>query len=359
MDRGKSKFLGMRNNKMYMDLSEIIREHALPFLPAKSLFRFLSVCRDWKLQISTPFFAHNQSICCGSTLGFFSQAPGEPPSIVSDDPRACGVPDPFLRFLPEPVDIRSASNGLLCCQSQTGNKAYYICNPVTKQWKRLPKPNANHGLHPAVVLIFEPSRLNFEADYKLVCAFPSADFDDATEFEIYSSKEGSWKVSGEIRFTAYSVDPKSGVHVNGVVYWKSRGLLAYDLSKDRSQLLQSYQSGNWVLGSMNGMLCSAYASGRSIIVQVLANVHTNTMQMSSHARMWEEKQRVTLDKEVVGGVASDPVVVVANGNKLLVQMAKKLYVYNLLTKETKALGMPPSTGGDTRYIPYVNSLVCL
>ncbi|KAL2483271.1 F-box protein-like [Forsythia ovata] len=113
---------------------------------------------------------------------------------------------------------------------------------------------------------------------------------------------------------------------------------------------------------MNGKLCSAYASGRSIIVQVLANAHSNTMQMSSHSWMREEKQRVILDKEVVGGgggVASDPVVVVATGNKLLVQMARKLYVYNLLTKETKALGMPPSTGGDTRYIPYVNSLVCL
>ncbi|CAI9777730.1 unnamed protein product [Fraxinus pennsylvanica] len=360
MDRGKrpDKFLGMLNSKMYMDLSDIIREHALPFLPAKSLFRFLCVCRGWKLKISNPFFVHNQSICCGSTLGFFSQVPGELPSFVSDDPKACGVPDPSLRFLPELIDILSASNGLLCCQSQTGNKAYYICNPVTQQWKKLPKPNANHGLHPSVVLIFEPSRLNFEADYKLVCAFPSTDFDDATEFEIYSSKEGSWKVSGEICFTKYTVETKSGVHVDGVVYWKSRGILAYDLTKDRSQMLRNYQSGNGVLGTMNGKLCLAYAIGHSIMVQVLANTHSNTMQMSTRASMWEEKQRVVLDKKVIGGLVSELDVVAAAGNKLLVQQAGKLYVYDLLTKETKALGMP-STGRYTRCIPYVNSLVCL
>ncbi|CAA2958787.1 F-box protein At5g49610-like [Olea europaea var. sylvestris] len=360
MDRGKKpgKFLGMLNNTMYMNLSEIIRAHALPFLPAKSLFRFLSVCKDWKLQISTPFFAHNQSICCGSTLGFFRQVSGEPPSLVSDEPKACGVPDPSLKFLPEPVDILSASNGLICCHSRTGNKAYYICNPVTQQWKKLPEPNANHGLQPSTVLVFEPSRLNFEADYKLVCAFPSADFDDATEFEIYSSKEGSWKVSGEICFTSYSVPKKSGVHVNGVVYWKSRGLLAYDLTKDRSQMLQDYQFGNGVLGAMNGKLCSAYPNGQSITVQVLDNAHSNTMQMGSHARMWAEKQRVVLDVEVVGGPVSDLAVVAASGNKLLVQLARKLYLYDLLTKETKALGIA-SPDRDTRYIPYVNSLVSL
>ncbi|CAA2966570.1 F-box protein At5g49610-like [Olea europaea var. sylvestris] len=360
MDRGRrlDKFLGMLNNKMYMDLSQIIREHALPFLPAKSLFRFLCVCRDWKLQISTPFFAHNQSICCGSTFGFFSQVPGELPSFISDDPIACGVPDPSLRFLPEPIDILSSSNGLLCCQSKTGNKAYYICNPVTQQWKKLPEPNADHGLHPSVVLIFEPSLLNFEVDYKLVCAFPSADFDDATEFEIYSSKEGSWKVSGEICFTSYSVETKSGVHVNGVVYWKSRGLLAYDLTKDRSQMLRSYHSENGVLGMMNGKLCSAHAIGHSIMVQVLANTHSNTMQMGTRARMWEERDRVVLDKKVIGGLVSELNVVAAAGNKLLVQQPGNLYVYDLLTKETKALGMT-STGRDTRYIPYVNSLVYL
>ncbi|KAM1016990.1 hypothetical protein ACFX13_047346 [Malus domestica] len=60
-------------------------------------------------------------------------------------PNAYGVPDPSLKFLPEPVDIRASSNGFLCCLGRDGYKAYYICNPITRKWTKLPKPNADHG----------------------------------------------------------------------------------------------------------------------------------------------------------------------------------------------------------------------
>ena len=75
------------------------------------------------------------------------------------------------------------------------------------------------GSDPAVVVVFELSLLNFVVDYKLVCAFPSIDFDNATEFEIYSSAEGSWEVSGEICFASMKLVSRSVVHVDGVVYW--------------------------------------------------------------------------------------------------------------------------------------------
>ena len=128
------------------------------------------------------------------------------------------MPAPSLKYLPELVDIRSSSNDLMCCQACTSDKAYYICNPVIKQWKKLPKTNADHGPDPAVVLVFELSLLNFVGDYKLVCAFLSIDFDNAIEFEIYSSSEGSWEVSGEICFASRKLVSTSGVHVDGVVY---------------------------------------------------------------------------------------------------------------------------------------------
>ncbi|CAK9150744.1 unnamed protein product [Ilex paraguariensis] len=362
MDRGKrpGKFLGERHNKIYMDLKDIIREHALPFLPAKSLFRFQGVCRDWKYQISTPFFAHKQSLGFRAISGLFCQTLGDPPLFVSTDLKSCGVPDPSLKFLPVPFDIKSSSNGLLCCQGCTEDKAFYICNPVTQQWTKLPKPNADHGPDPAVVLVFEPSLLNFVADYKLICAFPSADFDDATEFEIYSSKEGSWKISGEICFACRMPMPRSGVHVNGVVYWRAKhgGILAFDLTKDRSRFLQSYFGGSGGLGMMDGKLCTAHASGCSIKVHVLANVHSNTMQMNSNSRMWEEKERILLDNQVFGGDALDPLAVVfANSDVLLIQNGKKFYAYDFKSKETKLLhGVSEH---DAKCVAYVNSFVCI
>ncbi|KAA8547345.1 hypothetical protein F0562_003791 [Nyssa sinensis] len=322
-----------------MDLKDVIREHALPFLPAKSLSRFQGVCRDWKLQISTPFFAHNQSLSFHSFSGLFCQSPGDPPSFFSIDPESYGVPDPSLKFLPDPVDIRASSNGLLCCQGWR-DRAYYICNPVTKLWKKLPEPNGDHGSDPAVVLVFEPSLLNFVAEYKLICAFPSADFDNATEFEIYSSIEGCWKISGEICFADRKLLPRSGVHVNGVVYWQAKhsGIVAFDLTKDRSQLIQGYCGVKGSLGTADGKLCSVYASNRSILVNVLSNIYSNTMHMNSNARTWVEKDRFHLDNTVLREVAVDQAeVVYAGDNLVVVQSGGKIFYCDMKTKKTAFL----------------------
>ncbi|CAM8997100.1 unnamed protein product [Rhodiola kirilowii] len=83
MDRGKRHVKAANYNaKIYMELKDIIRESALPFLPAKSLFKCTSVCRDWKLQISTPFFAHNQSYSFRGFSGLFCQTLDGPPTFI-------------------------------------------------------------------------------------------------------------------------------------------------------------------------------------------------------------------------------------------------------------------------------------
>ncbi|KVI00097.1 putative F-box protein At3g23950 [Cynara cardunculus var. scolymus] len=362
MDGGKNpgKFFGTRNNKIYMDLKLIIREHALQFLPAKSLFKFRGVCRDWKLMISTPFFAHNQSLSFSSVSGLFLQTSGGQPTFISLDPEACGVPDPSLKFLPVPVDIVASSNGLLCCQAQTGDKAYYICNPATMQWKKLPKPTMEHGHEPAVVLIFKPSLLNFVAEYKLICGFRSVDMDDATEFEIYSSKDESWKVSGEMNYAAKKLIPKSGVSINDVAYWQTcyGGILAFDLTKDRSQLIHGCHSTNGTLGEMNGKLCTAFTFGHTLTVSVISNIYSNTMQMSSQARLWDDKVRVPLSNEVLDGNLYDQFPVLYAGSEAVFLFSGQcIYRVDLKTKEVKFV--VEASRFDRRAIPYVNSLVAL
>ncbi|XVF62015.1 hypothetical protein PTKIN_Ptkin08bG0182600 [Pterospermum kingtungense] len=367
MDRGKkpTNFYGNKNCKIYMDLKDVIRENALRYLPAKSLFRCTGVCREWKLQISTPFFAHNQSNSFHSTSGFFYQQSGVP-SFLSLDPMAYGVPDPSLSFLPEPVDIRSSSNGLLCCQGQTGYRAYYICNPVTKQWKKLPRPDADHGPDPAVVLIFEPSLLNFIADYKLVCAFPSEL--DGYEFEIYSSEKGSWRTSGEICFGDRKLLPKSGIYVNDTVYWlSSHGITAFDVHQERSQLLYHAPG---TLGMMNGKLCAAHVRGQKLVVSMLFNTHSNTMQMNSNARAWVDMPHINLDDVSLPaesynsssysfsgrhGHGHGGVVRVA-GDVVLLRNGNQFYSYDMKKKASKYLG-EANIDTNSAIVGYVNSLV--
>ncbi|XVF17875.1 hypothetical protein REPUB_Repub10bG0162400 [Reevesia pubescens] len=359
MDRGKkpTNSYGNKNCKIYMDFKDVVSENAICYLPVKSLFRCTGVCWEWKLQISTTFFAHNQSNSFHSTSGFFYQTNGVP-SFMSIDPMAYGVPVPSLSFLPEPVDIRSSCNGLLCCQGRTGYRSYYICNPVTKQWKKLPKPDADHGPDPAVVLVFEPSLLNFITDYKLVCPFPSEL--DGYEFEIYSSKKGSWRTSGEICFANRKILPKSGVYVNGTVYWlSSQGITAFDLNSERSQLLYSAPG---TLGTMNGKLCAAHIRGQRLVVSILSNAHSNTMQMRSNAKTWLE-MRPDIDLKIILPAESSNYasyghgsVVFVGGDIVLVRKGKLFYTYDMKKKACNHLG-EVNIETNAGIVGYVNGLV--
>ncbi|KAL5835109.1 hypothetical protein ACOSQ4_014606 [Xanthoceras sorbifolium] len=245
---------------------------------------------------------------------FFSQISHGEPSFVSLDPMAYGVPDPSLKFLPEPVDIRSSSNGLLCCQGRTEYKAYYICNPTTKHWQKLPKPDNNH-----------PSLLNFAAEYQLICAFPSEL--DGHEFEIYSSSKGSWRTSGEIFFGNRAIRTNSGVYANGSVYWLTQydRILAFDLKMERSQLMYGHGS----LGVKDGKLCTTSLHGFKLSVHLLSNAYTNTMH--SHTRAWKTHE-ITLDPSVFTDSYYDRDAVLFTGNDIVLFRGRDLlYVYDMKT----------------------------
>nr|GMD49933.1 F-box protein At5g49610-like isoform X2 [Ipomoea batatas] len=353
------------NSVLLMDLKDIIREKAVPFLPAKSLFRFLVVCRDWKLHISTPSFHHNQSLCCLNISGLFCQTYENAPFFIPIHPESCGVPDPYLSFLPEPVVIKASSNGVLCCQGQDENR-YYLCNPVTKQWKKLPKPTASHGYDPKLVLIFEPSLLDFVPEYKLICVFQSTDFGDAIEFEIYTSKNNSWNVSGDICFGVPIFFLGSGVHVNSVAYWPKgfSRILSFDLTKDRSQLLDNSDDADadtdFLLGTFDGRLCKVEIQlpCYEVVVSALVNIHTNTMSLDDDIGMWEtilvldsNNTDMPLDDHTKVVAVSRDIVVVKRGNKF--------YSCDFEHQETKTVLSPPQPAElyYGRWVPYVNSLV--
>nr|GMD58833.1 F-box protein At5g49610-like isoform X2 [Ipomoea batatas] len=361
------------NSELLMDLKYIIKEHALPFLPAKSLFRFLAVCRAWKLHISTPSFHHNQSLCCRSISGLFCQTSENAPVFIPINPESCGVPDPSLSFLPERVVIKASSNGLLCCQGRSGDRYYYLCNPVTKQCKKLPKPTACHGYDPKLVLIFEPPLLDFVPEYKLICVFQSTDFGDAIEFEIYTSKNNSWNASGEICFGVPIFLLGSGVHVNSVVYWPKgfSRILSFDLTKDRSQILKNdSEFAECLLGTFDGRLCKVYIPlpYNKVVVSVLVNIHTNTMPLDDDIGMWETilddmwGTRLVLDPDHTDmplDQLDDPKLVTVSRDILVFESENRFYSYDFEHQETKILLSPPLPAESyyVRWMPYVNSLV--
>ncbi|XP_073065288.1 F-box protein At5g07610-like [Primulina eburnea] len=189
-----SPFVRKKESK---DIQILVKDHVLPFLPAKSLVRFRAVSMEWDRWIQNPFLAHQQSYSFQELSGYFYQANEENIEFLTMDRSAYGVPTPSLGFLPESVTIKSSSNGLLLCVDQNGDNTYYICNPVNKEWKELPRPHYYHKPETAIVLAFEPSVLNMDASYQLICPVT---FVDPTMicFEVYSSKTRSWTESSTI-----------------------------------------------------------------------------------------------------------------------------------------------------------------
>lgn len=168
------------NSKQRKDcpkIADIVKEHVLPLLPAKSLCQYRAVCRDWRKWLSNPFLAHRQAVFFRDVSGLIWLFSGEIQTIkfISLCKTLYGVPDPGLNFLPEEVNMKASCNGLICCQGIETSNSYYICNPVTMKWKALPDPEYYHSPESAIVLAFEPEILNFRASHELFCASPSHD----------------------------------------------------------------------------------------------------------------------------------------------------------------------------------------
>ncbi|KAJ7943582.1 F-box protein [Quillaja saponaria] len=269
---------------------------SLFFLP-NPFFRFKQVSIPWKDHLSNPFFAHLQSNYFHDMSGFFCQSLSHesPTFFLPIDPKSHGVPDQHLSFLPERVDVRTSCNGILCCQGRRNDKAYYLCNPVTQKWRKLPRHSADHGCDPAIVLTIESSP-DFLTEYKIVCAFQSP---HGCEFEVYFSAEGRWRISGDIHFGNRKPISASGISVNGIVYWRTNQLyhLTFDLMTERSKLLFG-GTHMGTLGVIDGKLCTTFIDGRVLVVKVLSNPYTNTMPIDSEVKTWEDKMRIRLPKSV-------------------------------------------------------------
>lgn len=111
-------------------------------LPIKSLFRSKCVCKLWYKLASHKSFTHlyNQlSIQNVMLLVEVTESSTQSTSslILVDNTR--GVSEFSLDFIKDRLKIRASCNGLLCCSSVPDKGVYYVCNPMTRQFKLLPR----------------------------------------------------------------------------------------------------------------------------------------------------------------------------------------------------------------------------
>ncbi|KAJ0980569.1 hypothetical protein J5N97_008824 [Dioscorea zingiberensis] len=110
-------------------------------LPVKTLFRCKLVCKFWSRLPSEKYF-----------IDLYFQTSSKNPALLLEIihtlrtrssyvcvDRSCGVLGVSLDFLNDRVRIRASCNGLLCCASIPNRGVYYVCNPMTREFRLLPR----------------------------------------------------------------------------------------------------------------------------------------------------------------------------------------------------------------------------
>ncbi|EHA8591119.1 F-box protein [Cocos nucifera] len=190
-------------------LTDDLVAEILSRLPTKSFFRFQCVSKSWHALSSDPCY-QNKFPRAASGLFFNVPDGGSAPihrarrgiqyiSLSNNDGDL--AIDTALSFLPNiwNMKVLSSCNGLLLCRSWVAKgwhgltpygvkaQSLYVCNPATREWVVVPKPNDGYG-YQHLALGFDP---RISRHYYVLCS----EFHKIPRFMIFSSKTNEWVVS--------------------------------------------------------------------------------------------------------------------------------------------------------------------
>ena len=226
--------------------------HILSKLPPESLLRFKSVCKFWYALINDPkfvtkhlldSFSHKQVLIkhvitnnSGKKEHVFSILKFSLDRSVSS---VLNVPLPFPEN-PQAFQIRGHSHGLICLIS-VNDPDIFLCNPVTRQFHKLP-PTITVDPEPQDVDLM-PEAIGFGYDVKcgnfkvvrvvshwigLVC-YPS-------RVEIYDLRKDRWREIKTLVDANVFGQPSFDMYHEGTFYWfgitEKEVILTFDMSKE-------------------------------------------------------------------------------------------------------------------------------
>ncbi|KAF5188647.1 F-box protein cpr1 [Thalictrum thalictroides] len=207
----------------------------------KDLFRFRSVCKDWKKVITDSYFVdmHNARKnpdqygsnflikCCTSTsdetLIYFVDY--ENHDTTSSKAFNINFKLPYSTK----IKLVGSSNGLLCLCSLPDHEAYYICNPLTREVWHLPRPyDLDKDCEKKMSHYSAPLGFAFDKTtntYKVVFTWCFYDkiYDHSklkSGVGIYTLGSGKWRRVEDVparRF--FNPQETSQVLVNGALHW--------------------------------------------------------------------------------------------------------------------------------------------
>ncbi|KAL5569824.1 hypothetical protein UlMin_026399 [Ulmus minor] len=202
-------------------------------LPLKSLIKFTSVCKHWLSFISGPEFSRRRNPIPGPVSGLLLPLSGcsigsiPEYDFVDLNPNSSNPTNPPFRtltFVNNPsgmgIGIVHACNGLFLCSANQARepKEKYVFNPTTKKFTVLPLLPLRYRFVLGLNLAYDPSKSLY---YKVVCVLLCESNDKPYQIEIYSSKTGTWRLSGDSFYANDHIEFDGGVFWNGSVHWIS------------------------------------------------------------------------------------------------------------------------------------------
>ncbi|GER25278.1 F-box and associated interaction domains-containing protein [Striga asiatica] len=236
----------MRNRLLLMNLPANILAEILARLPAKSLAASKSVCKTWLELINTPYFIslhfslskpclivhHSTMFEKHFNLLDFHHSPKKPKTTAEKISFAGISPFPDSNIV-----IDASSNGFLFLRDiNYRHETLVVCNPFTREYFELPRPNGLVRYPMAVTHGFGPSAKT--GHHKIVRILHDRELNPRnracervpfSSCQVFNFRDRAWKtvIGPPARFVYNS--RLVGVFLNGNVHWLVHDLEGFEL----------------------------------------------------------------------------------------------------------------------------------
>lgn len=206
----------------FSNLPPEITINILSLLPIPAIISCKCVCKSWLCLIETAEFVESHLSKSPSLVAVFDREMGPKPYRVLEfsDESAHNDSIVFDFSFPPCQRIHSSVNGLLfLCRYSRKPRGLFVCNPVTRDYVKLPRPPGRRS--DIIAFGFGVSKMT--GQYKVVSLF-----DRASKCEVYTLGTGSWKTIAFEDELQYVVGLET-VFLNGNLHW-----LAFDAKYQRA-----------------------------------------------------------------------------------------------------------------------------
>ncbi|XP_068645306.1 F-box protein At5g49610-like [Aristolochia californica] len=280
-------------------LNDDVLTNILTRLPLRPLQASKCVSKRWygllagvpltkQLCVTTGIFTYDDS----GKWGYSSRIPED--AYEEDLNDALDISFSFLPCFPNGV-VLDGSNGLLLCVARDENWGnFFVCNPLTKKWREVPRPEVtDKGPRYCVFLDFNP---NVSPYYKIIFnQYKLKRYQSGPvirplvmEVEIFSSELGKWISSEVTEWASTTCSYTHMISLDGDVYrfMKPDDFLGRDRSSNEIQGLVSISTASYGgFGKPGECLYYIHRDQHALTVWKLKDRNT---------KAWELKHRISL-----------------------------------------------------------------